>query len=115
MGRVFEIWILRFKIFKTLSTPTPPSQVCLTEPDTTGDRLDAFNNFLYQVTNTTVFKKAYQYLYSKGKGGDSWDSFYPKLFDMWFVCYNKGGILYITHPQSQPVSGSVPTPAVSLR
>jgi len=65
----------------------PP--VCTTEPSTVGDRLDTFSNFLYQVTNTTVFKKAYQYLYSKGKGGESWDAFYPQLFDMWFGTYSR--------------------------
>jgi len=74
-------------IYNTTGLFHPP--VCTTEPSTTGDRLDTFNSFLYQVTNTTVFKKAYQYLYSKGKGGDSWDAFYPQLFDMWFGTYSR--------------------------
>jgi len=64
----------------------PP--VCIAENATEGDRRVPLDNFLYAVTNTSVFSLAFDYLLNQSVATD-WDSFYPELFDLWFGTYSR--------------------------
>uniref|UniRef100_A0A915CNM9 Endoribonuclease n=1 Tax=Ditylenchus dipsaci TaxID=166011 RepID=A0A915CNM9_9BILA len=65
----------------------PP--VCTEEESMDDVRRAALDTFLTTVTNTTVFKLAYEYLKGKNKTGDDYASFHATLFNLWFGTYSR--------------------------
>jgi len=64
-------------------------QVCTPESSMDGDRKTQLDDYLRLLTNTTVFQTTYQYLVQQGVASSDFETFYTKLFNLWYGTYSR--------------------------
>ncbi|KAE9548870.1 hypothetical protein FO519_007921 [Halicephalobus sp. NKZ332] len=64
-------------------------QVCTAESAMDGDRKTQLDDYLRLLTNTSVFQASYSYLVDLGVASSDFETFYTKVFNLWYGTYSR--------------------------